>query len=245
MNAKAIDITGILKSCSVFADLGESALRELNGKARVEHFSERTLLNLRGEKQDYLRYVISGSVDMVLSTADGGYSCLPVLPGRWATWLGCFGAEPLVHDLWSSAHATAVAFPCRDLQKAVADNPQALQQVIERVGEWSRFLTGWMLSFSVYAPEKRLAYLLLLASSKACGIAHEGEPTALTQAHIGQFGFGSRQKVGRLLRSLADRGLIGTRYGAIVIPSRAKLEAFISDSAPDEAELRLARVNRA
>jgi CRP-like cAMP-binding protein len=236
MNAKAIDIAGILKSCGVFADLGDASLRELGGKARIEHFTERTLLNLRGEKQDYLRYVVSGSVDMVLSTADGGYSCLPILPGRWATWLGCFGAEPLVHDLWSSGHATAVAFPCRDVQKAVADNPQALQQVIERVGEWTRFLTGWMLSFSAYAPEKRLAYLLLLASSKACGIAQEGAPTALTQAHIGQFGFGSRQKVGRLLRSLSERGLVGTRYGAVVIPSRARLEAFISDGPERDAE---------
>lgn len=232
MPPKPIDVPTILNACRVFATLSDAQRRELAGKARIEHFTERTLLTLRGEKPEHLRYIVAGSIDLVLSTAEGGYSCLPVFPGRWATWLGCFGSEPLVHDLWSSGHATAVAFPCRDIQKTVSNNPEALRQVIEHVGEWTRFLTGWMLSFSAYGPEKRLVYLLLLASSSACGIAHEGEPTALTQAHIGQFGFGSRQKVGRLLRGLADKGLVHMRYGAVVIPSRARLEDYIAEGAP-------------
>jgi CRP-like cAMP-binding protein len=231
MTQNDIDISAILKSCSVFAKLDESQLRELAGKARIEHFAERTLLALRGERAEHLRYVVSGTVDLVLSAAEGGYSCLPMFEGRWATWLGCFGSEPLIHDLWSSGHATAVAFPCRDVLKAVSDNPEALRQVIDQVGEWTRFLTGWMLSFSAYAPEKRLAYLLMLASSNACGLAREGQATALTQTHISQFGFGSRQKVGRLLRSLSNKGLIATRYGSVLIPSRARLEAYISDDA--------------
>jgi CRP-like cAMP-binding protein len=230
MNTKSIDVLGILKSCTVFASLSESQLRELSGKARIEHFSERTLLTLRGEKPEHLRYIVSGSIDLVLSTAEGGFSCLPVFEGRWATWLGCFGSEPLVHDLWSSSNAISIAFPCRDILKAVSDNPEALRQVIEHVGEWTRFLTGWMLSFSAFGAEKRLAYLLLLASSSACGIAREGQPTALTQTHISQFGFGSRQKVGRLLRSLADKDLVSMRYGAVVIPSRGRLEDYIADS---------------
>ena len=102
--------------------------------------------------------------------------------------------------------------------------------MIEHVGEWTRFLTGWMLSFSAFSPEKRLAYLLLLAFSSAC----EGAPTALTQTHISQFGFGSRQKVSRLLRGLADKGLLAMRYGAVVIPSRARLEDYIADRGEQE-----------
>lgn len=234
MSQDPIDIPAILRSCRVFASLSETQIRELSGKARIERFSERTLLTLRGEMPEHIRYIVSGSIDLVLSTAEGGYSCLPVFSGRWATWLGCFGSEPLIHDLWSSNHATAVAFPCRDILRIVSNNPEALREVIEHVGEWTRFLTGWMLSFSAFAPEKRLAYLLLLASSSACGIAREGEPTALTQTHISQFGFGSRQKVSRLLRGLADKGLVAMRYGAVAIPSRARLEDYIADRGEQE-----------
>ncbi len=229
MNSKSPDVLAILKACSVFATLSETQLRELCGKARVERYSDRTLLTLRGETPEYIRYIVSGSVDLVLSTAEGGYSSLPMFQGRWATWLGCFGSEPLVHDLWSSTSATFVAFPCRDVQKLVSNNAEALREVIEQVGEWTRFLTGWMLSFAAYGPEKRLVYLLLLASSNACGIAREGQAAAVTQTHISQFGFGSRQKVSRLLRSLAEKGLIEMKYGGVMIPSRARLERYIAD----------------
>jgi CRP-like cAMP-binding protein len=246
MNSKAIDILAILKSCSVFATLTESQQRELAGKGRIENYSERTLLTLRGELPEYIRFIVSGSIDLVLSTAEGGFSCLPMFEGRWATWLGCFGSEPLVHDLWSSNNATYVALPCRDVQKAVDNNADALREVIEQVGEWTRFLTGWMLSFAAYGPEKRLVYLLLLASSDACGITQEGQPAAVTQTHISQFGFGSRQKVSRLLRSLADKGLISMRYGGVIIPSRAKLQAYIAeDNPPPASEPRRTFRNRA
>jgi CRP-like cAMP-binding protein len=235
MDNKNIDVFSILKSCKVFATLSEKQQRELVGKARIENYSERTLLTLRGELPEHIRFVVSGSVDLVLSTADGGYSSLPMFEGRWATWLGCFGSEPLVHDLWSSNNATYVALPCRDVQKAVSNNPEALRQVIEHVGEWTRFLTGWMLSFAAYGPEKRLVYLLLLASSASCAITKEGKPAAVTQTHISQFGFGSRQKVSRLLRCLSEKGLIAMRYGGVVIPSRARLEAYIADDPPPRA----------
>ncbi len=229
MNKKTPDVLALLKSCAVFAPLGAAQLRELCGKARIERYSEPTLLTMRGEAPDRIRYIVSGSIDLVLSTEDGGYSSMPMFEGRWATWLGCFGCQPLVHDLWSSHGATYVAFPCRDVQRAVNGNAESLRAVLEHVGEWTRFLTGLLLSFAAYGPEKRLVYLLLLASSKACGITEEGKPAAVTQTHISQFGFGSRQKVSRLLRGLADKGLIEMKYGGVTIPSRAKLEAYISD----------------
>jgi CRP-like cAMP-binding protein len=240
MITKNPDILSIVKSCSVFAALSEAQIRDLCGKARVEHYSERTLLTMRGETPEHIRFIVNGSVDLVLSNAEGGYSSLPMLAGKWATWLGCFGSEPLVHDLWSSSAATYVAIPSRDVQKAVDNNADALRQVIEHVGEWTRFLTGWMLSFAAYGPEKRLVYLLLLASSSACAITQEGKPAGVTQTHISQFGFGSRQKVSRLLRGLADLGLIEMKYGGVVIPSRARLEAYIAEEKPKRGGIRKA-----
>ena len=118
------DILEVVKSCSVFATVDESQIRDLCGKARIEHYAERTLLTLRGETPEYIRYIHSGSCDLVLSNAEGGYSSLPMPAGKWATWLGCFGSEPLVHDLWSSAQATYIAIPSRDVQRVVANNAE-------------------------------------------------------------------------------------------------------------------------
>jgi CRP-like cAMP-binding protein len=227
---KAIDIPAIMGKSRVFGCLSEAHRRDLAGKARVERYAERTLLALRGEMPEHIRYVVSGGIDLVLSTPDGGYSSLPIFQGRWSSWLGCMGAEPLVHDMWSTAPATYVAIPCRDVQKAIGGNAEAMRQVIEEIGELTRFLTGCVLSFVAYGPEKRIAYLLLLASSVACALTEEGRPVAITQTNISQFGFGSRQKVSRLLRSLAEKGLIEVKYGGVAIPSRARLQKFIAET---------------
>lgn len=195
----------------------------------MEHYHERTLLTDREDRPEYLRYVVHGSIDYVLSTAEGGFSYLPILPGKWMSWIGVFGTAPMMCDLWSSANATLVAIPARDLLRLVGGNPSALLAVVDMVGEWTRLLTGWALSFAAYGPEKRLVYLLLLASSDAVALAKEGQAAPVTQTHISQFGFGSRQRVSRLLRSLADKGLIEMKYGGVVIPSRARLEAYLSE----------------
>lgn len=233
---RPIDILAVAKSCSVFRHLSDQHLRELCGKARIEHYHERTLLTERDDRPEYMRYIVGGSVDAVLSTAEGSFSSLPIFAGKWASWLGVFGSAPLLYDMWSSANATFVAFPARDVHRLVSCNAPALLEVIDLVGEWTRFLTGWTLSFAAYAPEKRLVYLLLLATSSAVDLAREGRPTAVTQTHISQFGFGSRQRVSRLLRGLAERGLIEVRYGGVLIPSRARLEAFMAEDSPPDSK---------
>lgn len=234
MSAKTIKVAEAIESCSVFAALTEAQRHELAMKARHEHFSKRALLSQRGEKLEYLRYVVSGSADLALSTSDGRYASLPLFQGMWATWLGCMSGKPPVHDLWSSANAHFIALPCRDIHRLVASNPAALLAVIQSVGEWTRLLTGWVLSYSAYGPEKRLIYMLLLASSGDVGPTQAGQRAALTQANISQFGFGSRQKVSRLLHGLARQGLIRVGYGAVTIPSRARLQAFLDDDAAPE-----------
>ncbi|MCW2283863.1 CRP-like cAMP-binding protein [Rhodoblastus acidophilus] len=232
MGQKSIDIPAIVNGCRVFARLSEQERRELCGKARLEHYHERTLLTERDDRPEYLRYVVEGSLDYTLSTADGGYSYLPILPGKWMSWIGVFGTAPMMCDLWSSPNATLIALPARDLQRMVGANPAALLEVIDRVGEWTRLLTGWALSFAAFGPEKRLVYLLLLASSDGVALAREGHAAPVTQTHLSQFGFGSRQRVSRLLRGLSDKGLIQMRYGGVVIPSRVRLEAYLAgDSA--------------
>jgi CRP-like cAMP-binding protein len=233
---KTIDVAGLIESCSAFRHLTEQQRRELCGKARIEHYHERTLLTAREDRPEYLRYVVSGSIDLVLSTAEGRYSSLPILPGKWATWLGVFGAAPMLCDLWSSANATLVAIPVRDVQRLIGASAPALLEVLNLVGQWTRFLSGWALSHGAYGPEKRMVYLLLLASSDEVGLVQEGRPAPVTQTHISYLGFGSRQRVSRLLRGLAEEGLIEMKYGGVLIRSRAQLERFLAEDPPRRAK---------
>jgi len=232
MGHKSIDVASLIRACRVFGRLTEQERRELCGKARIEHYHDRTLLTERDDRPEYLRYVVEGSIDYTLSTAEGGVSYLPILPGKWMSWVGVLGTAPMMCDLWSSANATLVAIPARDVLRMVGANPAALLEVVDLIGEWTRLLTGWALSFAAFGPEKRLVYLLLLATSDSVALAREGQAAPVTQTHLSQFGFGSRQRVSRLLRGLADKGLIEMKYGGVVIPSRARLEGFLVGETP-------------
>lgn len=169
-----------------------------------------------------LWYVASGSVDLTLTSAEGGVARLPITPGYWATWAGCFGSEPLQFDFWSSRSATLIAFPRDEVLQAFSRAPAALLQVIEFLSENVTVFNAWILSTTILSAEQRLAYLLLVLSARAK--AAGSEALEVTQEQLGMLGIGTRQRVSRLLGGLAKRGLIRLDNGRIVIVSRTRLE---------------------
>jgi CRP-like cAMP-binding protein len=111
-----------------------------------------------------------------------------------------------------------------EILRAVAKNPDALLQVIEYLSENVAVSAAWILSATIFSAEQRLAYLLLVLSARFR--AADSESPAITQEQLGMLGLGTRQRVSRLLRSLASRGLVEICDGRIVIPSRGRLEEF-------------------
>jgi CRP-like cAMP-binding protein len=224
--SQEFDVLANLEHSEVFRLLPAEVLREVAVMARMERYHERTLLVPLGHVPEHIRYVISGSVDLTLSSADGRMASLPILPGQWATWLGCFSSSPVPHEIWSSKSAVFLAFPNHVVRKVVSSEPRAMLEVIEKICYTLRFLIAWTLSATAFSAEKRLAYLLLVASSGSAQTAPEAE-AAITQTQLAQLGFGSRQRVGRLLLNLKKHNLIDMKYGCIIIPSRENLKAFI------------------
>jgi CRP/FNR family transcriptional regulator, cyclic AMP receptor protein len=226
MIAQAPDALHALRSSPVFRALPESTLAGLAAKAKLERYESRTQLAARGGLLESFRYVVSGSVNLSLSSVEGVSGTLPILPGKWATWLGCFMKAPLPHDLWSSKSAVLIAFPLRDVRAVLSQSPDALLRVIDELGEIQRSLVIWNLATTAFSPEKRLAYFLFKAFSGELLVNPDTDATAITQEEIGHFGFGSRQRVARLLRELEGRGLLELKYGAIGVPSLEKLQKF-------------------
>jgi CRP-like cAMP-binding protein len=226
MTTQAPDALHALRSSPVFRALPEQALVNLASKAKVERYGQRTQLAARGGLLDSFRFVVSGSVNLALSSVEGASGTLPILPGKWATWLGCFMKAPLPHDLWSSKSAVLISFPLHDVRAILSQSPDALLRVIEELGEIQRSLAIWNLATTAFAPEKRLAFFLFKAFSGELLVNPDTDVTAITQEEIGHFGFGSRQRVARLLRDLARLGLVELKYGAIRVPSLERLQAF-------------------
>lgn len=220
------DPLAILESSDTFSLLPTQALRDLASLARVERYQTRSLLVGQGRKPEHIRYIVEGYIDLLLTTPDGRSTALPLFAGSWATWLGCISEKPLPHEMWSSKSAVFVAFPRQQARDAIVSHQAALLSALEHIGDSNRYLMAWALGVNLHAPEKRLAYLLAVLARALDAAATHGGEMPITHEQIGQLGFGSRQRVGRLLAAIERRGLIETGYGEIIIPSWQRLIAF-------------------
>lgn len=236
MSGKDTDPLEVLRSCTVFAGLDETALQALAGLARREKHSQRTLLVANRTTPQHLRFVVRGRVDLTLVSDDGRGASLPAGPGKWATWLGCFHPAPIEHEMWSASGSEYLAIPAAAVRKAVENDPRALKAVIGLIGDTTRLLIGWALASTLFTPEKRVAYALLaiVGGQKANEAA---APMRITQEHIGQMGLGTRQRVSRILKALADKGLVELSYGSVGVASVERLAAFIFGSAGRDGQL--------
>lgn len=219
------DPLAILAASPVFAALPADAAAELAGLAREEVYDRPTLLAARDSRPGSLWHVLDGGVEVGLFSAGGRPAVLgPILPGGWATWLSCFHDAPLPHDLWTGPDTRLLAFPVATVRRLAQANPQVYPPLITLVGDRMRDLIGWSLAAGLSSPERRLAWLL---SSLCRPLAGDGpHRLRLTRDHLAATGFGTRQRAARLLASLQRQGLVDNAYGAVVVLSRARLEAY-------------------
>jgi CRP/FNR family cyclic AMP-dependent transcriptional regulator len=215
----------VLAASPVFAALPAAAAAELATLAREEVYDRPTLLAARDTRPGSLWHVLAGGVEVGLFSAGGRPAVLgPILPGGWATWLSCFHDAPLPHDLWTGPETRLLAFPAATVRRLALENPQVYPPLIALVGDRMRDLIGWSLAAGLASPERRMAWLL---SSLCRPLPGDGpHRLRLTQDHLAATGFGTRQRAARLLAALQQRGLVEHVYGAVAVPSRARLEAF-------------------
>ena len=221
-----------LRSSKVFAGAPPLALQQLATFARFERFDTRTLLCASHQRCDALRYIVAGAAQISTGNAQGRVSALtPLVAGNWATWLGCFHDAPLAHDLWADAGTETIAFPRTKILACAEQNPAIYRGAIQEIGVRMRALMSWSLKFDQQDDVRALGRFIL-ASCRAVGGTNDGPHVlTLTHAHLGEVGFGSRQRAGRLLNALQSRRLVSAHYGKVKVQSLRAIEAFL-DAAP-------------
>lgn len=223
----ALDPLAILSAEPVFSVLAPDVARNLASLARVEVYPAASLLAERGSRPDLLWYIAEGSVELGLFSQGGRSAILgPILPGGWATWLACFHQAPLPHDLWTGPDTRLVAFPAAEVRRAAEDNGRVYAAVVARIGDRMRSLIGWHLASGLGSPERRLAWLLASLAQSASRQTDGTVDLRLSHEHLAATGFGSRQRVARLLGRLEAEGLIQRGYGTVRIPDWKALETY-------------------
>lgn len=219
-----------LRESFVFGPVPFDAQRRLANLGRRERFEIETVLCAGGEHLDVLRFIQAGTIRPVLRTEAGAaISGAPMACGMWATWPGVFCEPPVPHDLVASPGTECLAFPASAVRETAIAHPEVYRRVIEEISAILRGLMTLSLT-SGYNDDERSLARAVLAGCRAANPRSDGPVVIeMTQEQIGRLGFGSRQRVARLLRSLASSGILEARYGQIIVPSQRALEAYLEE----------------
>lgn len=224
----------VLRSTAVFEPAPDAELRVLAAHARVERVDAETVLCAAGEHLDSLRYIRAGSVRAALTTAGGaGATSPPIMPGGWATWPGVFYSPPPPYDLVAGAGSQFFVFPRTRVLSLADAYPLICRRVIDELSLGVRAITSLMLSTGAENGERALARAILAAASLVTPPQEGPVRLAITKEDVGRLGFGSRQRVSRLLQSLTAAGVTRARYGVIEVPSLLRLEAYAEGAEAD------------
>lgn len=227
----------LLRETYVFRDVPEDALQRLAHFSREERFERETVICAAGERLDLLRCITAGSIRPTRISKDGvAVSTPPMMRGAWATWPGVFCDPPVPHDLVADAGTQCVAFPAEAVRDLAIAHPEIYRRVIEEIGAMLRGLMTLVMTTGADDEEQALARAVLAGCRAASPLSDGPVTIEMTQEQVGRIGFGSRQRVARLLRSLEKAGVLTARYGQIVVPSQKRLEAYLGEPPASRAD---------
>jgi CRP-like cAMP-binding protein len=219
------DVRGLLQP-TLFGRLGPEILDEISASARLEKFQIPTLLNAAGQKLEWLRLVVEGSIEIVARRASGKEVAITdISPGGWATWLPCFLPAPPEHDFYCSANSVFVALPTSAVKELCKAHPDIYPLIMAEIGLRMRLLLEWTGQSVLSEPEQRMAKLIhILARDQKV----KGNSGLLNVQQVRLAGLArcSRQTANGLLHMLEKRKLIRLAYGKIEILDMAQLSLF-------------------
>lgn len=215
-----------LERSPVFGDLARDAIERLTKSVRYEEYKTPTLLNTAGTSIAHLRYVITGHVAIRPVSSTGRFvESNAIGPEQWYSWAQVLGESESTQDIWSSAHASFLAFPSETVRAIALENPAIYPKVLQAVHKRFAAAQDFIWQRALGNDEKTLAQLLL--SNCAAGDSQSNIEVSMTQQNMGKLAGWPRQKVSRLLKDLASDNLIRLNYGTVTVLDLGKLQAFV------------------
>ena len=212
--------TGALRTCALFGAVDMPTLEVVARSLRVRRFRRNEVVFHQGDPGDSLYVIESGSVKIILASAEGDEAIIATLHRG-----DFFGELALLDGAARSATATAVESTStlvlsREPFLALIDSEPSLRAALlaSLAGELRR-LTGHVEELHFLDLAGRLAMRLARlarAEDPSAGEIRLGWP--YTQSDLAGMIGGTRQSVNRLLGGLVERGLVRFDGDTIVIP---------------------------
>lgn len=217
-----------LRRCALFVHVDDARLGALARSLRRRRFRRNEVIFHQGDVGDSLQILASGSVKIVLPSAEGEEAIIATLrPGDF------FGELALLDGAPRSATATApeasetLSLPREEFLRMLGQDPQLTLALLSGLATELRRLTGHVEELHFLDLAGRLATRLVR-------LAREDDPQAsrrveldwpYTQSDLAAMIGATRQSVNKLLSTLLDEGLVAIERDRLVISNLEDLEA--------------------
>lgn len=210
-----------LQTLPYFAGLDEETLQHLASLATWHEYAPGGIIFLEGDANTGLYAMYSGWAKVVKLSLDGREQVLRYFgPGDVFNEIGIFLARPNPATAIALEHSELWQLRREVLNPILASHPAILLHIMANMADRITYLAGLVADLSLHTVEVRLARLLLDEATAGAVPRQPWQTQAELAARLGTV----PEVLSRVLRSLADAGLVRVERRQIVILDRQGLE---------------------
>jgi CRP/FNR family cyclic AMP-dependent transcriptional regulator len=224
----------VLRQHPIFCDLDPEALDQLCRYAKQATLKRGSAIFSKGDPGNSLIAVISGTVKISISSADGRSAILNLIgPGE------IFGEVALLDGLARTADATAntnceiFVIDRREFLPFVRSQPALAMKFIELLCARLRWTSDQVEQVILQNLPGRLASALIRLTEKH-KLAPGGRTIAVTQQEISEMVGMTRESINKQLRAWATHKWVRLEHGAIVVLNAEPLQALAGAGNEDD-----------
>ena len=220
------DVTGVLRRTDLLRSVPAGDIEAVAAVSRLRSFRRGQVVFTAGDRSDSLIVVVSGSVRVVVRSADGGELTLTVIPpGGVLGELSIADGGPRSADAETLEDSQLLLVPREAIQDVCARVPAAAQALTDTIAAILRRLTEAVSDLVFLDLPRRVAKVLLNQPRGEDGVIRP----RMSQQQLARQAGGSRQSVNAALRGFERRGWIEVHDRAVTVKQAAALGRFAGD----------------
>jgi CRP/FNR family cyclic AMP-dependent transcriptional regulator len=207
----------VLRTHPYFADLEPEAFEQLCRYAKHTTLKRGTTIVSRGEPGNSLIAVISGTVKISVSSADGRSAILNLIgAGEIFGEMSVFDGQPRSADATANTNCEIFVIDRREFIPFVRSQPALAMKFIEMLCARLRWTSNQVEQIILQNLPGRLASALIRLTDKHKGVPN-GRSISVTQQEISEMVGMTRESINKQLRAWAARKWVRLEHGAIVV----------------------------
>jgi CRP/FNR family cyclic AMP-dependent transcriptional regulator len=218
MKPTLVSITA-LKTFPLFAGLSDDVLNSVAQVAMMRHYPRGQSVVRAGERTDYVYFVLTGSLKVVVSDEDGREVILSILgQGEIFGEMGMFGDQPRSASVVPVVAADLVTITKQSFRHLMQEHFEVAWRIMCNLAERLRNADRKIESLALMDVYGRVAGLLIEMAEDIDGesiVAHK-----ISKQDIARMIGASREMVSRVMKDLGQQGLIEETQRGIVLHER-------------------------